>query len=444
MVFVLLGANYNDIPLEQLENLERHTNKIRHNLLGSALNEREISGGVLIGTCNRFEVYLDTQNFHQAVEKTIRVISETAGLDADYVSKVLKVNYGSAVASHLYAVAAGLESMIVGEGEIAGQVRRSLQEAHDDKQTTSQLESLFQTASSVAKRVANETGLGVAGRSIISAAIDLHESEFGPLTGKEVLIMGTGAYARVIVAALQRAGCQKILIYSSSGRAEVFSETHDTKAVSDQDLTKALSQADLVVTASGGQGHSIDFGLAKQAVAVRKEAGRSTLHIIDVALSQSVAPPVYDLAGVRIMDLDFIRVNVPTEHSESILHAQEIVAKAVAEFELEQASRSIDPVIAALRAHVGAWVTEETERVRRKSGDETAAEVAKSLNRVTNGILHTPTVNGKNLAKTGDSAEYVKAIKVLFGIDLSQFEGDGTAASALKKHPKGIERLTNE
>ena len=123
MVFVLIGANYNDIPLEQLESLEHHTNQIRETLLGAEnASKTSLSGGVVIGTCNRFEVYLDTENYHQAIDETVRVVSTVSGLDADYVSKVLRVSYGSSVAQHLYSVTSGLDSMVVGEAEIAGQV----------------------------------------------------------------------------------------------------------------------------------------------------------------------------------------------------------------------------------------------------------------------------------------------------------------------------------
>jgi glutamyl-tRNA reductase len=142
------------------------------------------------------------------------------------------------------------------------------------------------------------------------------------------------------------------------------------------------------------------------------------------------------MKGVQIMDLDFIRVNAPQEHSQSILAAQDIVAAAVADFEVEQAARTVDPVIAALRAHVGVWVTEEVERVRGRSGDEAAEEVSRSLQRVTNALLHTPTMNAKSSAVAGNQAEYLKAVKTLFGIDLSQFEGDGSAAAALQRGRK--------
>ena len=425
VVFVLLGANYNDIPLEQLESLERHTDQIRQNLLVSR-KPNVINGGVLIGTCNRFEVYLDTENFHSAVDDTIRVVADVSGLDADYVSKVLRVSYGSSVAQHLYSVASGLESMIVGEGEISGQVRRSLKDAQDGSHATSSLQSLFQTASSVAKKVSTETGLGAAGRSIISAGLDIYSEKHGSLAGRQVLIMGTGAYARVIVAALQRAECHNILVYSSSGRAQTFSEGHDTCAIEAEELGEALARVDLVITASGSQHHSITPALAAAALNRRDELGLPrALHVIDVALAPSVAPPVYDLQGVEILDLDYIRVHAPSEHSEAILQAREIVAVAVADFEAEQAARSVDPMIAALRAHVGTWVNEEVDRVRRKSGDETAEEVARSLSRVTNALLHTPSINAKELAKTGNHDDYIKAVRTLFGIDLNQMATRG-------------------
>ena len=428
MALVLLGSNYNDIPLSELESLERHTETIRKTLFGSAATTNFGSGGVLIGTCNRFEVYLDTDRFHDAVEQTIRVVAEISGMDVDYCSKILRVSYGSAVAQHLYSVASGLESMIVGEGEISGQVKRSLKDAQDDKHTTTQLERLFQSASAVAKKVSAETGLGVAGRSIISSALELFEDKHFKLTGKQALVIGTGAYARVIVAALQRIGCNEIHVYSSSGRAEVFSEGHETTPVPAEGLMDALTQADIVITASGTLGHSIDLKIAKAALAARSEhaaaAGTgqyiAVLPIIDVALSPSVAPPVYDLKEVDIIDLDYIRLHAPTEHSEAILAAQDIVHQAVLDFETEATARSVDPMVAALRSHVGYWVQEEVERVRRKSGDDTAEAVAHSLKRVVNALLHTPSVNAKNLAKDGQEQTYMDAIKTLFDIDLNE------------------------
>ena len=420
MVFVLLGTNYNDIPLEQLEILEHHTNQIRDALLA---NTEKLQGGVLIGTCNRFEVYLETDDYHWAIEETIRVVSSVSGLPADYVSKVLRVSFGSAVAQHLYSVASGLESMVIGESEIAGQVRRSLSEAQVGNTTTTALNQLFQTASMVSKRVASETGLGAAGRSIIATGLELFEARFGAIRGKRVLIFGTGAYARISVAALQRLGVAEILVYSESGRADEFSSNRETTPVYRGGLRRALAEVDLVVTASGSRNYSISLHLAQDVLALQQElAFEPKLNVIDVALAQSVAPRAYELPGVNILDLEYIHKHAPAEHSDAVTAANEIVLDAVAAFEAEQAARTVDPLISGLRSHIAGWVTEEIERVRRRAGDETADEVARSLNRVANALLHTPTVNAKEWAKAGNQAHYINAVKTLFGIDLGALD----------------------
>jgi len=422
VVFVLLGTNYNDIPLDQLEVLEHHTNQIRDVLLSSP---ERISGGVIIGTCNRFEVYLDTDDYHWAVEQTIRVVSEVSGLSSDYISKVLRVSFGSAVAQHLYSVASGLESMVIGESEIAGQVRRSLAEAQEFNHTTSALNQLFQTASMVSKRVTNQTGLGAAGRSIIATGLALFEENVGPLRGKSVLVFGTGAYARVTVAALQRLGVSEILVYSESGRAEDFSSNRETVPVAPGGLRKALAEVALAVTASGSRSYSISYHLAQDVLDLQRELGFApALNVVDVSLAKSVAPRAYELDEVNILDLEYIQKHAPAEHSDAITAANEIVLDAVAAFEAERAARSVDPLISGLRAHISSWVTDEVERVRRRSGDAAADEVALSLNRVTNAFLHAPTVSAKESARSGNQADYINAVKTLFGIDLSELDSN--------------------
>ena len=412
MAFVLLGSDFHQSPLEELESLEQHADSIRlsfSNPAGSA-----IQGAVVISTCNRFELYLDTDDFHAAVAETIELVAAAGELDLDYVSKLLRVSYGSSVPQHLFAVASGLESMIVGEGEIAGQVRRAFQQAQELKRVSSPLQRMFQNAAEVSKKVAADTGLGAAGRSIINSGLDLFREKHGSLLGKRVLVMGTGAYARVIVAALQREGCGQVLVYSASGRAELFSESHQTTPVSTQDLPAALAGSALAITASGGRSPSINFHLAQKVLELRNEP----LTVIDVSLSGGVSPAVAELPQFEILNLEHIRKNAPEEHAQAVLAAQEIVRHAVSQFEAQETARTVDPMIAALRSHVSAWVEGEIERVRRKSGAEAAAEVGHSLNRVTNAVLHTPSVNARSLAIDGNHADYLAAIKILFNIDL--------------------------
>lgn len=416
MTLVLLGANYNFIPLSELENLERHTESIRSKLFSISKEESGIRGGVAIGTCNRFEVYLDTDRFHSAVENVIGVVSEITGLDRDYCSKLLRVSYGSAAVQHLYSVTAGLESMIVGEGEIAGQIKRSLQVAQADSHTSTEIEKLFQSAAQVAKKVSSETGLGEAGRSVFTAALALYKEKFGPIEGNKVLVMGTGAYARVVVAALQRENVAQVFVYSSSGRAEEFSEGRGATPIAKAALAETMAACDFTVTASGGSGHMIDFKLAQSVLAIEPKE----LRIIDVALSADVAPPVYDLAGVSIMDLDYIRLHTPSEHSEAILRAQEIVRHQVSDFENEAIARAADPMVVAMRKHIAELIQEEVERVRNKSGDEMAEEVHRSLKRVTSTFMHVPTLAAKTSAKEGNEKQFIDALRMVFGIEINR------------------------
>lgn len=413
MAFVLIGASFSDMPLSQLEHLEQQAHAVR----------KALPAGVLISTCNRFEIYLDIDGgqpeINQATGNAIELVSELTQLDLDYLSSTLHVSYGSAVAQHLYSVASGLDSMVVGEAEIAGQVRRSFADAQEAGKVSPDLNRLFQTASAVAKKVTTQTGLGEAGRSIIATGLDLYQARFGSLAGARVVLFGTGAYARVSVAALQRFGVAEIKVYSESGRAKDFSANRQTTAVERGQLRAALASADLVVTASGSRSYSISFHLAKDVLALQQQLGLPVgLRIVDVALAKSVAPHAYELEEVSVLDLDYIHQHSPKQHSQAVQQAREIVLEAVATFEAELQARAVDPLIAALRQHVAGWVDEEVARVRSRSGDQTADEVAKSLARVTNTLLHSPSVNAKQLAKDGNHQDYVKAVKTLFGIDL--------------------------
>lgn len=418
MTLVLVGVNFNDIPLAELELLERHTDEIRQKVF--AENEASgINGSVVVGTCNRFEIYLDTERFHEPVNHVIRVISQATGWDTDYCSENLRVIYGLPAVSHLFSVASGLESMVVGEGEIAGQVKDALRVAQKNQQTSKTLEQLFQRAAQISKRIVSETGIGSAGRSIISVALELAQSRHGSLQGKSALVLGTGAYARVVVAALRKLDVDNIAVYSSSGRALRFSLTHSTRAIGPDDLAFELSQADVVVAASGAKNHLIDTALIEASGLRNFRNAKNPLPIIDVALSADVSVEVGAIDAVDLINLEDIRAQVPNEHTEAVMKAHETVATAVGEYERDQKGQSAEPAVIALREHVELAVSEEVERVRRKSGDEAAEEVARSLQRLANTILHAPSVRAKELATSGSVDDYKQAVHLLFGIDLA-------------------------
>jgi len=412
VTLVLIGGSHHELSLSNLEILERNVDLIRQRLFTAETTMQGIKGGVLISTCNRFEAYLDVERFHDGVDCAINIIGEVSEIGVEDSRELLSVTFGTSVTEHLFSVAAGLESMIVGEAEIAGQVRTALKKAQNEKTTTSQLEHLFQRAAAVSKKVTTSTGLGAAGRSVVTVALDLVEQRHGSLTGKRALLLGTGAYARVVVAALQRYKCKEISVFSSSGRAELFSQTHGTFPVADDRLAEVIGNSDLIVACSGSKNH-----ILYSATFSSRATNTPTIPIIDVALTSDLAPDVKDLQFTDVIDLEIINRHAPKEHEEATNQARQIVQQSAVEFEKEQLSRSIDPTITLMRAHVEQLIENEIERVRSRSGREIAEEVSLSLHRVTNALLHTPSVRARSLTRTENQEEYRKAIQLLFGIE---------------------------
>jgi len=441
-MLTVLGASHHDLELTQLERLAARTEELSSGL--AALCAREdspVAGLVLVSTCNRLEIYLDALRFHDAIDAVGDVVAETAGMRTEDVVALLKVRVGAPVAAHLFSVTAGLDSMVVGEAEIAGQVARAFRDAQAARTTSAPINLLFQAAARTAKRVATVTGLGAAGRSVASVALDIAlANNDGPasdlageawgssgsgdgaagaastLSGARALVIGTGAYARVVAAELRARGCSDLSVFSPSGRAPAFATRHDATVVLPEHLFAALAAADLVVTCSGSSVATLDEALLKDVVAQRDRP----LSVVDLALRSDLSPGARTVPGVRLVDLYTVAEQADPAHRDAVTDAQDIVIAAVSDFEDQLAQRRIDPAVVALRQHISATVEKEVARLRAKYPADVAGDVELALHRVTQSLLHTPTLRAKELARTGDSADYVQALHTLFGIDISQ------------------------
>jgi glutamyl-tRNA reductase len=415
VALVFIGSNFRDSELSWLERLEAASSAIRARLDDeSSLIDSHVS----LATCNRFELYFETDDFHRSLDTVIEAIAAETNENRDSVSRALQILSGDKVAPHLFSVTSGLDSMIVGESEVTGQVRRALSRAQLSGPLDPSVQQLFQTALRVSKKVSHTTGIGSSGKSVITTALKLSEPMMPQGGPKQVLIIGTGAYARVVTAFFKRTEAIDIAVYSGSGRAEMFAETHSVRAVTNQDLVAELSRADIVISASGSMGHLLEEALVSEALGLR--TGEHDLVIVDVALSKDVAPGVHELAGCFVLDLERLKELTPEEHSISIDSAREIVKVAAEEFELEQRAKSMGPIITALRDHIGMRVDQEIDSVKHRLDPQTVTEIRKSLSRVKDSILHTPSLNARNFAGTGNQAEYVNAIRVLFDIEIGE------------------------
>ena len=232
-MLLCFSSSHRTADFDLLERLERSAPAVTAAL---AEHSELVAGSVVVATCNRFEAYLDIDDplpSARAVssETVIDAVSAARGIPADELRASSAVYCDHSVAEHLFAVSSGLESVVVGEGEIAGQVRRSLESARASGTVTSDLERLFQVASRTSRGVKNRTGIMTAGRSMVRLALDLAESRVSDWSQTCVLLVGTGKYAGASLAALRDKGAEDVRVYSASGRAAKFALSHDVRPV---------------------------------------------------------------------------------------------------------------------------------------------------------------------------------------------------------------------
>ncbi|MCZ9881075.1 glutamyl-tRNA reductase [Arthrobacter sp. B2a2-09] len=418
MVLFSLVATHADIDLETVAQLSNGSSEVASSALADS---QLVSGAVVLATCNRYEIYGETphvENLEAARSALVTQISGLSGLNEQLVSRAFSTRTGPEVSRHLFAVSAGLDSAVVGEREIAGQVRRALITAQHEGTASSGLVRLFQAASKTAKDVGAQTALGSRGLSIVSVALDLATdlSENADWSTKKVVVFGTGAYAGATMSLLRDRGCTDVSVYSSSGRAETFVATRGGTALDAETLPAAVAAADVMIGCSGSDTRVEAAELAKV-----RALSTQTLIAIDLALTHDFDPAVGELDGVELLTLESVRLAAPQEQAESLVQASTIVSGAAEAFEQEREARSVDSAIVALRRHTMNVLDAEMEKVRARHGCTAAAEeVEFALRRMVKQLLHIPTVRARELAANGQQDDYVAALEALYGIQVEQ------------------------
>lgn len=406
-----VGISHHLVSLDELAALSAAEQQITTELA----HRDEISGFVLLSTCNRFELYFDAPKFHPSLEAVLKTITALLPPDsADLVSQ-FEVHAGQMAVQHLLEVAAGLDAMVVGEAEILGQVREALAQA--EGHNTPSLRRLFHAALTTGKAVASQTDLGAAGRSVASVGLDLVQQRHFPLAGRKVLLVGTGSYARVVTATLLRLDCTDLSVYSRSGRAERFAATHHVEPVASDGLIAALGEADLVVTCSG-RDHSNSPIITVDLLDASRGPESALLPVLDLSLSGDVSTEAGHLVSVDLIDLDEVGAHAPAEQTAAVLAARDLVARGVDTYQHLESGRAATPAVTAMRSHVSQFIEREIEAAARRYDPDTAAAVARSLRRVSNALLHTPSLRAAELARAGGLEDYQHALQTLFGIDV--------------------------
>jgi len=381
--------------------------KLAEQLIGS----EHIDEAVVLSTCNRTELYASVSRFHGALDDATQALADIAGLRPGELRSLCAVFFDEGAVAHTFSVASGLDSLVVGESQILGQVKAALtlSQAHETVGTV--LNSLFQQAIRVGKRVHTETGIGAAGRSLISAAYRLLTDELGALDGQRVLVVGAGAMAGLAARTAATDGAMVTCANRTLARAERLAEAVGGKAVPLADLSQALAETDVLVTCTGARTFTIG---------VDDLAGTPVRGIVDVALPADVAPEV-TAHGVCLVNLDRLVTDQPDSASaQEIEDARDLVRDEVASFLGLRRAAQVAPTVVALRSMASAVVAGELRRLEARLpqlDDHEREQIQRSMRRIVDKLLHTPTVRVQELSAEPDAVDYAAALRVLFALD---------------------------
>lgn len=423
MSVLVVGMSHRSAPVSLLERLSMD-DTVRHETATRLIDQPALSEAMIISTCNRLEVYSSTDSFHAGVSDVLDVLQEISGVDVETLRGYLYVRYADAAAEHMMVVTSGLDSMVVGEQQIIGQVRTAYQEAHDKGTVGPRLHSLAQSALHVGKRVHTETEIDEAGASMVTFALDKAREEHGreDFRGRTALVLGAGAMASLAATHLGKLGVEKLIIANRTReRAERLAGHAQEAGVAAQvidyeDRAEVLADVDVAVSATGADGFTIEAGDVP--------AGRTApLTLIDLSLPRDIDDAAGQLDGVTLVNIESLHKSITSRDSTSPSHrqAQEIIAQELAEFQSQQRVRDVVPALTAIRKSANEVVERELDRLRGRlpeADDKEFNEVTKALRRVVNELLHTPTVRAKELASHSQRVTYDIALEQLFGLRL--------------------------
>lgn len=415
---VAIGATHRSAPLALLEKLA-----IDDTLMGKYLDDLvgrdHINEAVVVSTCNRIEIFVAAEKFHGAYRDVRDFISDVTFLPPDEFSDHLEVSHDADAVRHLFAVAAGLESVVVGEHEILGQVRNAWTTARDAGASGSVLNLLFRHAVEAGKRARTETGIARHVTSVSHAAVIMADDELGGLAGRDVVVVGAGSMARGVVDFVSSRSSRPVTVVNrTADRArDLAATTHRWDGL--DHLSTHLGTADVVFCATSAATGVVDAAMVESAMATR--AGRPLL-LVDIAMPRDVAPEVAELDGVTLLDMDGLRAFAErglSKRRREVPAVEAIVDDEVDRYLSASSARSVAPLIVELRRRGDEVVADELQRqAARLAGlDPQQREIVEGVIRgVVAKLLHEPTVALKDAAGSVRGERLVGSLRELFDL----------------------------
>lgn len=417
MSVLVVGVSHNTAPVSVLERLTLDADGLDKLVHGVADCDHVLEATVL-ETCNRVEIYAEVDRFHGSVESVSRLLCELADEAPEDVVPHLYVHYDDGAVAHLFHVAAGLDSMVVGEGQILGQAREALRVGQEAGTIGPALNVLFQQALRVGKRAHAETDIDHAAPSLVGLGLDRATDVVGDLAGLRVLVIGAGSMAALAVATVSRLGATDVVVASrTETNARRLAEQYDRRAVPFTAAQEVLAAADVLISCTGATGVVLPLSVV---AAARVEADRP-LAIVDLALPHDVDPTVAELPGVSLIDLARLaKVVNEGESATDVAAVRAIVAEEVTAFLAARTSATVTPTVVALRTMATGIVDAEMQRLAARLphlDPAVRSEVEQAVRRVADKLLHQPTVRVKELANETGAVSYATALAELFSLD---------------------------
>ncbi len=419
MSVVVIGLNHRIAPLEILERTSVDGASLPKALDDLCAREN-ITEAVLLSTCNRTEVYVVAERFHGAYSDVRDFIAHYAGLRPDELTYHLYSHFDEGAAGHLFAVAAGLDSAVLGESEILGQVRDAWEVAKGHGTARATLNAVFRQALEVGKRVRTETGLSRHTASVSMAAVAMAGDHLGGLTGRRVLVLGAGDIGEGMAVALADAGVGEVLVANRTfDRADGLATRLGGRPVRLLELADALTGVDVLLTSTGARSILVEHADLAPVMEARPDR---PLLVVDVAVPRDVDPGVARIPGVTLLDIDDLRTFADkgvAERRREVPAAQAIVDDEVARWIDHSTAREVAPLITALREWAEDVRAGEIDRAKARLDDLSPRE-REAVEAITRGIvaklLHEPTVRLKEVAGTARGERLSEALRDLFAL----------------------------
>jgi glutamyl-tRNA reductase len=425
MSILVVGLSHQSAPVATLERAVL-TGDARDKLLRDLLHADDVAGSLVVSTCNRVEIYAEVGKFHSAVAAICELLARHSGVPLGELTPHLYVHYENRAVQHLLAVTCGLDSMVIGESQILGQVRQALTLARDQGTVDRALSEVGALALRTGKRAHTETGIDRAGANLLSVGLAAAAAQLGSggeLAGRSVLVVGAGSMSSLAVAGAARAGAAGIVVANRTHtHAKRLAATVAGVPADLAGLPALIAAADLVISCTGAPGSVITADMVRGALARRDRPGR--LVLLDLALPRDVEAGTADLPGVAVIDLETLAADTGSgqmlAQDRDVAAVRAILAEEFAAYLSAGLAATVAPTVVALRAKAAQVVDAELARLAgRLDGLDPRAwqEIGRSMRRITDKLLHAPTVRVKELAGVPGADSYEAALRVLFDLD---------------------------